>query len=400
MTDASPHVTELPIERPDGCPFAPPPKFRELNDQHPISRMSYPDGHRGWLVTGHALAREVLADRRFSSRRELMHIPFPGMGDVKLSPATPGLFTAMDPPEHSRYRKLLAGKFTVRRMNLLAARIEGITTRCLDAMEAAGPPVDLVQAFAFPLPALTICELLGVPGEDHGLFQQEVLTTNSLDASEEEVMAAMTALQEHMRGLIAAKRAEPTDDVLSDLVGSDLSDEEIEGIGAVLLAAGLDTTANMLALGVYALLRNPAQWDALRADPALADRAVEELLRYLSVVDIAVKAATADVELGGHRIEAGDSVTLALHAANRDPRRFDAPDSLDLRRIATGHLAFGHGIHQCLGQQLARVEMQVAYRALITRFPTLRLAVPPEEVLPRTGIVRGVQQLPVAWDRA
>jgi cytochrome P450 len=282
----------------------------------------------------------------------------------------------MDEPQHSRYRKPLVGKFTVRRMRLLTERIEQITTDHLDAMEKAGPPVDLVTTFAKPVPVIVICELLGVPYEDRGLFQENIDKFLGGETGDEELLAAYTATQRYLAELVVAKRADPTDDVLSDLTDSDLTDEELQGMALILLSAGFDTTANMLALGTFALLQNPDQFAALRADPTLADHAVEELLRYLSVAKQFHRVALEDIELGGHTIKAGTTVILSLNTANRDPERFADPHMLDLRRRYGGHLAFGHGIHQCLGQQLARVEMRVALPALLDRFPTLRLAVP------------------------
>jgi cytochrome P450 len=306
----------------------------------------------------------------------------------------------MDEPQHGRYRKPLVGKFTVRRMRLLTERIERITADHLDAMEEAGPPADLVTAFANPIPAIVICELLGVPYEDRGSFQEQIETFLSGETGDEELIAAYTATQQYLARLVAAKRANPTDDVLSDLADSDLTDEELQGVSLILLAAGFDTTANMIALGAFALLRNPDQLAALRAEPGLTDRAVEELLRYLSVAKTFMRTALVDVELGGRTIEAGTTVVLSYNTANRDPERFAEPHVLDIRRQDGGHLAFGHGIHQCLGQQLARVEMRVALPALVNRFPTLRLAVPAEEVAlrPETADIYGVKSLPVAWD--
>ncbi|MGH3587314.1 MAG: cytochrome P450, partial [Pseudonocardia sp.] len=288
----------------------------------------------------------------------------------------------------------------VRRMRLLTERVQQITTEHLDAMEQAGPPTDLVTAFATPIPAIMICELLGVPYEDRGSFQTQVESFMSGETSDEDLIAAYTAVQQYLAELVAAKRANPTDDVLSDLTDSDLTDEELRGMSLILLAAGLDTTANMLALGTFALLRNPAQLAALRAATALADRAVEELLRYLSVAKTFMRTALQDVELDGRTIEAGTTVILSYHTANRDPERFADPHALDLRRQGGGHLAFGHGIHQCLGQQLARVELRVALPALLDRFPTLRLAVPADEVAlrPETADIHGVKSLPVTWD--
>ncbi|WP_174554172.1 cytochrome P450 [Microtetraspora fusca] len=394
-------VTTLPTARQPGCPFDPPAELIDARRHGPISRYPFPDGHQGWLVTGYDLVRSVLADSRFSSRKELMrHHPLIDYGDIEVPPAPPGEFLLMDEPQHSRYRKPLVGKFTVRRMRLLTERIEQITAEHLDAMEKAGPPTDLVTAFAKPIPSIVICELLGVPYEDRGRFQDQIDTFLGGETSDEDLIAAYTATQQYLAELVAAKRANPTDDVLSDLTDSDLTDEELRGISLILLAAGFDTTANTLALGTFALLRNPAQLAALRADPALTDGAVEELLRYLSVAKTFMRTALEDVELGGQTIKAGTTVILSYNTANRDPERFTDPHVLDIQRQDGGHLAFGHGIHQCLGQQLARVEMRVAFPALLSRFPTLRLAVPAEEVAlrPETADIYGVKSLPVAWD--
>ncbi|MGW5344315.1 cytochrome P450 [Streptomyces sp. HUAS TT3] len=392
-----PPLSALPTARPAGCPFDPPPELAGLRARHPVSRMTCPDGHEGWLVTGYGPTREVLADPRFSSRYELMHLPLPGGPAGPLPPAPVGDMTGIDAPEHTRYRRLLAGRFTVRRMRLLAQRVEEITADHLEAMARGGAETDLVPAFAQPVPALVICELLGVPFADRDTFQSHTHTLMSLDASAEDRIAAVTGMQRYMLDLVRAKRAAPTDDLLGDLTASDLTEEELAGLGGFLLGAGLDTTANMLAHGTFALLTHPEQLAALRADPGLADSAVEELMRYLSVAHTMVRVALADIELDGRTIRAGQTVTLSVEAANRDPERFPDPDTLDIRRRATGHLGFGHGIHQCLGAQLARVEMRVALPALVRRFPALRLAVPPAEVPLRTGMsIYGVHRLPVS----
>ncbi|MFF8375978.1 cytochrome P450 [Streptomyces sp. NPDC015661] len=395
MSESVHTVTDLPTERPSGCPFDPPAGLIDARKHGPISRYTHPGGKPGWLITGYDLVKSVLADPRFSSRKDLMNVV-----DFELPPAPPGEFLLMDEPQHSRYRKPLVGKFTARRMRLLAERVEEITADCLDAMEAAGPSADLVTAFAKPIPTIVICEILGVPYEDRASFQEQIDKFMGGAVSDEELIAAYTATQEYLAQLVAAKRANPTDDVLSELTDSDLTDEELRGISLILLAAGFDTTANMLSLGTFALLRNPEQLDALRADPALTDGAVEELLRYLTVAKSFMRTALEDVEVGGQIIEAGTTVVLSYNTANRDPERFTDPHELDLRREHTGHLAFGHGIHLCLGAQLARVEMRVAFAALFRRFPTLRLAVPAEEVAlrPETADIYGVKSLPVTWD--
>ncbi|TDV56548.1 cytochrome P450 [Actinophytocola oryzae] len=387
-------IPGLPTTRPEGCPFDPPAELAELR---PLTRMVYPDGHVGWLTTSHELVRAVLADSRFSARYELMHYPFPG-GPDEIPPAMPGDLTGIDAPEHTRFRELLAGRFTVRRMRLLTERVAEICAEQLDTMAQQGPPTDLVTAYAQPVPALTICELLGVPYADHEFFQRTVRTLTSTSAGMEDQGAALTALYEYLHELVLAKRRSPTDDLLSDLTTSDLDDVELSGLGTFLLGAGMDTTANMIALGTFALLTNPDQLGELRDGWSTVDEAVEELLRYLSIAHTGARAALTDVELGGELVRAGETVTVSLQAANRDPARFPDPDTLDLTRHAAGHVALGHGIHQCLGQQLARVEMRVAFPALLKRFPTLRLAVDAADVPLRTDSnIHGVHGLPVTW---
>jgi len=391
-------MTELPLDRPAGCPFDPPAELATLRERDSLTRLEFPDGHLGWLATGHATVRAILADPRFSSRPEYLRRPV--VNSAAATTTRPGMFLRFDPPEHTRYRTLLTARFTARRMRQLAERIEGFTAGCLDAMERHGGPVDLVTAFARPIPERVICELLGVPVVDHDEFGR--LTEAKPDATSKEFrderLDALGTILDYLRRLVAAKRANPTDDLLSELTATGLTEDELVGACSLLLAAGLDTTANMLALGTYALLRNPDQLALLRGDPELGDRAVEELMRYLSIAHTVVRGALEDVEVAGHTIRAGESVALSIAAGNRDPERFDDPDTLDLRRTAVGHLAFGHGVHQCLGQQLARVEMRVAYPALLTRFPGLRLAVAPEDVPMRSAFeIVGVRTLPVTW---
>jgi cytochrome P450 len=389
------HLDKLPFERTPGHPFDPPAELAAIRAENPLVRMTYPDGHEGWLATGYAEVRAVLADQRFSSRIELMHYPLPGLEELtEMPPAPPGDMTGIDAPEHTRFRRLLVGKFTVRRMRQLTERVEQVTAEHLDTMRGWGPEVDLVAAFAQPVPAVMICELLGVPYSDRETFQGYVAGLFDPDGAPEEKFGAYEKLQEYVRELVLAKRAEPTDDLFSDLTTTDLTDEELAGVGSLLLAAGLDTTANMISLGTLALLRDPEQIAGLHTEP---DHAVEELLRYLTIANTGVRVALEDVELGGQLIKAGQSVTFSLSAANRDPARFDDPDRLDLSRGAVGHLAFGHGIHQCLGQQLARVEMRVAIPALFKAFPTLRLTGEPA-LRPGYQNIYGVDKLPVSWD--
>ncbi|GAB2948325.1 cytochrome P450 [Micromonospora polyrhachis] len=399
MTSTVPIPQGIPLQRVQ--PFDPPTDLTALRDERPVSRMIYPDGHEGWLVTGYDAARAVLADVRFSSRRELIRSPISlDVPPQRLEPAPPGAMIVTDPPEHTRYRRLLMGQFTVRRMNQLTPRIQQITDDHLAAMRKEGPPADLVRSFALPIPSLVICELLGVPYETRDEFQRESAVLFDLHIKAEQRQAAATKLERFLQDLVEHKRAEPGDDLLGGLVtGSDLTDEELTNIGLLLLIAGHETTANMLALGTFALLQHPEQMAALRSEPELAVNAVEELLRYLSIIHIGpMRAATEDVEIEGELIRAGESVTVSVPGANWDSARFPEPEQLDITRRATGHLSFGHGVHQCLGQQLARVEMRIAYPALLREFPTLGLAVPAREVPLRTDMaIYGVHRLPVTW---
>ena len=390
---------ELPMER--STPLDPPTRLGELRETQPISRLQFPDGHLGWLVTSHELTRALLADRRFSNRQELRRSPVRVGGKPVPGPpppAKPGMFISMDGAEHAKYRKLLTGQFTVRRMNLLIPRIEQIVADHLASMRAQGPGVDLVPAFALPVPSLVICELLGVSYDEREQFQRDTKLAFNLDHDFEEIRAAFERIEAFVLDLVRRKHDEPGDDMLTGLLeGGELTDEEVANMGLLLLIAGHETTANMLGLGTLTLLQNPEQLAELRADPSLVDNAVEELLRYLSIIQFGPsRVALEDLELGGVRIKAGESVVVSVSAANRDPNRFDRPDEFDIHRSATGHVGFGHGVHQCLGQQLARIEMRVGYNGLLREFPNLRLAVPASEVPMRTEMaIYGVHSLPV-----
>ncbi|MFF3742982.1 cytochrome P450 [Streptomyces kronopolitis] len=403
MTQPVPVPHGLPMER-DAGPFDPPRRITQLREARPVSPMLFPDGHEGWLVTGYEAVRRLMADTRFSSRQDLgvLHVPYetPGMPvSTEPSPQIPGMFIAMDPPDHSRLRRRLTGAFTVKRMKMLEERITDIAERQLDALACLAPPVDLVKEFALPVPSLVICELLGVPYADRENFQVNSAKFLVKDQPLDEKMAAYGALTTYLSELVTRKRAAPGDDILSDLARhDDLTIEELTGAAFLLLLAGHETTANMLALGAFALLEHPEQLAELRARPELLPGAVEELMRYLSVVDVLYRYATEDIELGGETIREGSTVVVSLLAANRDPLRFDHPDTLDIHRNARGHLSFGHGIHQCLGQQLARIEMRAGFDGLLRRFPTLALAIPAEEVKLRTDMnIYGVHELPVTW---
>ncbi|NUT91232.1 MAG: cytochrome P450 [Saccharothrix sp.] len=391
---------ELPTTR--SSPFDPPAQLGVLRETEPISRLSFPDGSLGWLVTTHALAREVLADTRFSNRAELQRSPIRAGGKPipQQPPAKPGMFINMDGQEHAKYRRLLTGQFTVRRMNQLIPRIEAIVRDHLADVRAQGPGVDLVEAFALPVPSMVICELLGVSYEERESFQRDTKASFTLTSDFEEIRAAFERIEVFVADLVRRKHSEPGDDMLTGLIETgELTDEEVTNMGLLLLIAGHETTANMLGIGTLTLLNHPDQLETLKADPSLVDNTVEELMRYLSIVQFGTsRVALEDLELGGVTIKAGEAVSISVMAANRDPAKFDRPEDFDIHRPATGHVAFGHGVHQCLGQQLARIEMRVGFTELFREFPDLHLAVPASEVPMRDDMaIYGVHKLPVAF---
>ncbi|WP_433227781.1 cytochrome P450 [Actinomadura formosensis] len=403
----SPIPREL-IKRAD--PFTLPPALAAMAERSPVTRSTLPTGDPFWLLSGHRECRAVLADPRFSSDRFRYHPRFKNLSEeereqFRNARAQAGSFINMDPPEHTRYRRLLAGHFTVRRINRLGERIEQIVTERLDAMLARGDTADLMAEFAFPVPSLVICELLGVPYEDRAEFRRRATTLLQANLPVKDAMENAEAQRAFMQRLVAGRREDPADDLISGLIhhaGADpaLTDDELVNIANLLLLAGYETTAGMLGLGALVLLQRPDQLAALREDPSRMGDAVEELLRYLSIVHIGLfRFPTVDVEVGGEHIPAGSTVVLSVVAANRDEKHWPDPDVLDVTRPRGPHLAFGHGVHQCLGQQLARVEMKIAFTELLRRLPGLRLAVPPEEVPLRDEMLHyGVDALPVAWE--
>jgi cytochrome P450 len=386
--------------------FHPDPSVMRLQEQAGIARVSTPFGRDAWLVTRYADVRLVLSDaRRFSivmpfdfSRR----LANENMTDEDIVRERAGDLLSQDPPEHTRLRRLLAPAFTMRQVRRLQPWIERIVEDHLDRMQRAGPPADLVQAFALPIPSLVICELLGVPDEDRTRFQRLASRPLDLSLPPDERTASFRQVRAYMADLATRPRPGAGEGMLGILAhqhGDELTTDELAAIGHLMLLAGYETTANMLALGPLALLRHPEQLRLLQDRPEHVDAAVEELLRWLAIVNAATARVTTEtVELAGQRIEAGDMVLTSLSAANRDPALVTDPESLDLTRGQIGHVAFGHGVHHCLGAPLARAELRIALPALLRRFPRLRLADPATEVRLRPfGLVHGVTALPVAW---
>jgi cytochrome P450 len=404
MTDTS--TLPLPYRRDPACPFDPDQEFGRLRETEPITRVALSGGSEVWMVTRYADGRAVLSDDRFSSELTPLGIVLPEPENrtlaEELSDRQPGTFIEHDPPEHTRLRQMVVGEFTNARMKQLRPRVEEIVAERLDAMEAAGPPVDLVAAFALPVPSTITCELLGLPTE--GMYDFPRLTQIMTDAMApiETMIEARDAMRAGMREMVRRQRREPGDTMLGRIItqyGEAVTDEELVGIGNLLLVAGHETTAQMLGIGTLALLRNPDQLALLRDRPELVESGCDELVRYLSIPNHGeLRTATEDVVVNGTLIARGEQVLVALPSANRDADRFPDPDRLDLTRPMRTHLAYGHGIHHCIGRSLARLEMHVAFPALLRRFPTLRLAVPFDEVPFRvSNITYGVHALPVSW---
>ncbi|MEV6832883.1 cytochrome P450 [Amycolatopsis sp. NPDC051102] len=378
------------------------PRYGRLRDDEPLARVKLPYGEEGWLLTRYDDVRVALGDARFSLAQAAVR-DTPRLGPQRMG----AILTDLDPPDHTRLRRLLAHAFTVRRVDQLRADAERLAAELVDELEKAGPPADLMTALAVPLPGLMVCELLGVPYEDRDHFQELTAAFMSVTAlTDEEKIARLGELAGYLAGLADRRREHQEDDLISALVIAQEDDDrltadELVQLTVLLLGAGYDSTACQIANSVYALLRFPDQLELLRSRPELMPGAVEELLRWIpgqEAADILPRYALEDVELSGGTVRAGEPVLLAKHAANRDPRRFPDPDRLDVTRNAKGHLAFGHGPHHCIGAQLARMDIQVALTALLTRLPALRLAVPDGEIRWRAGMaMRGPVALPIGW---
>ncbi|MDQ0377392.1 cytochrome P450 [Amycolatopsis thermophila] len=383
----------MPLRR-DG--LDPVPELGATRDEAPVSRLPLPFGITAWLVTGYAEAKDVLAATdKFSNDYTNL------VGKAGLSAEqNPGGLGFADPPDHTRLRKLLTPEFTMRRLGRLTPRIDEIIAAQLDAMEAADGPVDLMQAFALPIPSLTICELLGVSYEDRDDFQRLSTVRFDLFAGAGASFGAISESLSYLLEIVRKQRESPGDGLLGMLVkehGDEISDRELAGLADGVLTGGLETTASMLALGAIVLLRDRATFELVRDSDEAAHNFVEELLRYLTVVQVAFpRFAREDVAVGGQEISAGDIVFVSLSGANRDAALGEGMESFDATRPATQHLAFGWGAHRCIGAELARMELRAAYPALVRRFPGLRLDVEPEHLsYRRTSIVYGVDTLPV-----
>jgi cytochrome P450 len=399
MSESTADAPHFPAPRTD--PFNPPQLVSELRESAcPVGRVSLYDGTPAWLVTRYEDVRTVLGDGRFSSVGAWR---FQSSASRAAAERAETSFTAMDPPQHTFYRRLLTRHFTVKRVERLRPAIETIVDGTLDEFLAGPRPADLVSRLALPISSRTMCHVLGVPYEDHQWYEERSEVRSLLDADPAEAKRATQDLLDYVDRLIERKLRSPGDDLTSRLATELLEPElvtrtELTSIIRLLLTAGHETTGTMIGTGVLVLLQHPAQLDALRREPERMGPAVEELLRYLSVLHSSiVRVAKVDVDLGGRHIRAGEGLIAAPAQANKDSRKFPHPDRFDIERDPAGHVAFGFGVHQCLGQAIARLEMNIAIRHILDRLPALRLACDPAELTYENSNLIGVHALPVTW---
>lgn len=401
MTEEVVAACPFPFARDARRPLDLPPEYARLRAERPVQKVTTPAGDTAWLVSRYADVRALLADaERFSA--EVMNPGYPRY----LFPVDPqpGAFVTVDPPDHTRYRRMIMSMFTKKKAEEVRPSAQQLVDERIDAILKMPQPVDLVTHFARPIPLTVVCELLGVPYKDRMAFGRWINTLVETTSSQAHRNAAAGALFGYLTKLVAQKEKEPTDDVLGRLVSNqmaagELKREEAVVIGMMLLSAGYDTTASSIALSILTLLEHPEQLAKLRENPDLIVGAVEELLRHQNVMQCGVgRVAKVDLEIAGQPIRAGEGIIALLSSADRDESVYADADTLDITRKDSTPLAFGHGIHSCIAKFLSRVELQVALLTLITRIPTLALAKPAEELRFRDGaIVYSLRELPVTW---
>jgi cytochrome P450 len=390
----------FPYER--KCPFAPPVQYEAFRDE-PVKKIPLATGFQIWAVTGYHNIRQLLTDPRVSASRK--HENFPFYFNAPPEFRTETSFIGYDLPEHAVTRRKAAVTFTNRQVQLLRPRIEKVVDDALDAMAAMEPPVDLHHALSLPVPMTVICLLLGIPYEDHEFFQVNGTTLLGGTATLEERQRALVDVNAYLVDLVALKEREPGEDLISRAIteyratGDEYTTRDLVNLCRLLMNGGHETTASMLSLGTAALLEHPGELAKLKASPELVDAAVEELVRFLTIGDAAVpRVATEDIEIAGATIKAGDGILCLGLTGNRDPEIYERPDELILERGSRKHLGFGHGLHHCIGADLARVEMQLVWSKLFVRFPNLRLAKPFEQIPSKErAIIYGLWGLPVTW---
>jgi len=395
MTEAPPY----PQNR--TCPYQPPEGYRAIGEQGPVLKVTLFDGREAWMVTGFKESREILTHPNLSSQRT--HPGFPIVAPRFRSAIARNLaLIAMDPPQHDIYRRYLNPHFSLKAVRRMRDDIEQVVRDFVDKIVEHGPPADLISMLAVPLPSLIICRHLGVPYEDHDFFQDS--SGKIMLGSEEDSTSAGQDLVDYLDKMTRREIDNPTEGLIGTLARErvqtgELTQDDLVAIALVLLIAAHETTSSTLALGMITLLEHPEQYARLRADMSLLPKAIEEIVRYVSTTDlVAVRVAKGDIEIAGHHIEAGEGVLVSGTIANRDGAVHQRPEEFDVARSDTHHVTFGFGIHQCLGQNLARLQLELAFEQLITRLPDLRLAVDVDELpIHGAGTVQRVLNLPVAW---
>ncbi|MGW3968832.1 cytochrome P450 [Streptomyces ardesiacus] len=392
---------DFPMRR--GCPFAAPAEYAALRTDDPVARVTLPTKKEAWVVTRYDDVRELLSDPRISADIRRPNFPALGEGEqeagAKFRP-----FIRTDAPEHTKYRRMLLPVFTVRRVRAMRPAVQARVDEILDGLLAAGGPVDLVPAYANAVSTSVICELLGIPGENLEFFRDVTRISGSRHSTAAQVSEALGGLFGLLAEVVAARRREPRDDLISKLVTEHLvtgevTTEQLLSTLAITINAGRETTTSMIALSTYLLLDRPELLEELRADPSLMPAAVDEFLRVLSVADsIPLRVAAEDIDLSGRTVPADDGVIALLAGANHDPEQFDDPERVDFHRTDNHHVAFGYGVHQCVGQHLARLELEAALETLIRRVPTLRLAGSGNDVtVKHDSATFGLDELKVTW---
>ena len=403
--EVSADVPEYPMEREARCPFAPPRQMLEMGEVKPLSRVRIWNGSTPWLITGYEAARELFADARVSVDDRIDG--FPHWNEHMLSTVNKrprSVFTS-DAEEHTRFRRMLSKPFTFKRVEGLRPAIQKVTDECIDEILAGPQPADIIAKLALPVPTVVISEMLGVPYEDHEFFQEHANAGLARYAAADAMQKGAMSLHQYLINLVEEKQANPSEDAVSDLAervtAGEISVKEAAQLGTGLLIAGHETTANMIGIGVLALLENPEQAALLRDsdDPKFIANAAEELMRYLSIIQNGQRrVAIEDIEIAGETIRAGEGIIIDLAPANWDAAAYPRPDQLDFTRSAGQQLGFGYGRHQCVGQQLARAELQIVFHTLLRRIPTLRLAIPFDEIpFKHDRLAYGVYELPVTW---
>ena len=398
MTSTTSDLPVVPMPRAAQCPLAPPTEFERWRQEPGLQRAMW-NGQPTWIVSRYQDIRAALVDPRLSADT------LPDIVGPSSEESTPVIFARIDDPEHHRLRRMMTSQFTFRRTEAMRPQIQELVDHYLNKMIDAGPPADIVRDFALPVPSLVIALLLGVPPEDLELFQHNTSAALDVGSTDEQRVQCFAEMYSYIQELVARKAREPGDDLISRLITDyvatgQLNHDTVAVNAVIMMQAGHETTANMIGLGTVALLEHPDIFKRLGQtdDAVVIGHAVEELMRYLSIVHAQVdRIAIEDLTIGGQLIRAGEKVLMNLPAGNWDPEFADNPEKLDIQRNARGHLAFGYGAHQCIGANLARVEMQVAFATLARRLPGLQLAVPPDELRFKQADIYGMKELPVTW---